>query len=264
MSAELRNQIRNLTKDLDLLRAIQARNAEDVQQAALYALSDRVLERLVLPHPDSPAVADYGAALDLAAKRITGRPPPAWNLPRDGIAREIASRLQTKLHTVFPDAGPFRRELYPKQLEFFLAGRDHREVAFIAGNRCGKSEAGAYQTTLHLTGRYPDWWVGRRFYKPVNAWVPSDTNQTTRDILQAKLLGRKEGRHRCPWPDDGAGHRNDSSRRHSAHAPQIQSAGSHRGGGDPACLRWNFHLDLQVLRTGPGSLPRHRTGSHRL
>jgi hypothetical protein len=29
MSAALRNQLRNLTKDLDLLRAIQARNAQE-------------------------------------------------------------------------------------------------------------------------------------------------------------------------------------------------------------------------------------------
>ena len=91
---------------------------------------------------------------------------------------------------MFPDEGEFRREIYPKQLEFFRAGRDHREVAFIAGNRCGKSEAGAYQTALHLTGRYPEWWEGRRFAHPVNVWVVSDTNQTTRDILQTKLLGR--------------------------------------------------------------------------
>ncbi len=70
------------------------------------------------------------------------------------------------------------------------AGAKHRERGFIAGNRTGKTETGAYETTLHLTGRYPDWWEGKRFYNPVNAWVGGDTNLSVRDILQAKLLGK--------------------------------------------------------------------------
>lgn len=48
---------------------------------------------------------------------------------------------------------------------------------------------GAYETTLHLTGRYPDWWEGRRFSKPIAAWVAGDTRTTTRDIIQQALLG---------------------------------------------------------------------------
>jgi len=67
---------------------------------------------------------------------------------------------------MFPSTGPLRRELYPKHLEFFRAGAAHKERAFIAGNRCGKTVAGGYETTLHLTGLYPDWWEGRRFACP--------------------------------------------------------------------------------------------------
>lgn len=60
----------------------------------------------------------------------------------------------------------------------------------MAGNRIGKSEgAGGYETTLHLTGLYPDWWEGRRFDHPVKWWAAGKTNETTRDIVQAKLLG---------------------------------------------------------------------------
>jgi hypothetical protein len=33
----------------------------------------------------------------------------------------------------------------------------------MAANRIGKSEAGAYEVTCHLTGLYPPWWTGRRF-----------------------------------------------------------------------------------------------------
>ena len=65
----------------------------------------------------------------------------------------------------------------------------YRERAIIAGNRIGKSELGAYETTCHLTGVYPHWWQGRRFTQPVNVWAAGDTTQTVRDIAQYKLLG---------------------------------------------------------------------------
>jgi phage terminase large subunit-like protein len=64
----------------------------------------------------------------------------------------------------------------------------------MAANRVGKTEGvGGYETTLHLTGAYPPWWVGRRFERPVSAWVAGKTGETTRDIVQAKLFGRVEG-----------------------------------------------------------------------
>jgi phage terminase large subunit-like protein len=94
-----------------------------------------------------------------------------------------------KIETYFRADGPFRRELYSKQLEHFAAGKEHRERAFLAGNRCGKSEAGAYETTLHLTGEYPDWWPGRRFDCPADAWACGTTNAKTAEIVQAKLMG---------------------------------------------------------------------------
>jgi phage terminase large subunit-like protein len=57
------------------------------------------------------------------------------------------------------------------------------------GNRVGKTVAGAYETTCHLTGLYPDWWEGRRFANPVRWWAAGKTNETTRDIVQKELLG---------------------------------------------------------------------------
>jgi phage terminase large subunit-like protein len=97
---------------------------------------------------------------------------------------------QRKLLTYFPDEGVYRRELYPKHLEFFQAGARYRERLMLAANRVGKTEgAGGYETTLHLTGQYPDWWQGRRFNRAVNWWAAGDTSKTVRDILQLKLLG---------------------------------------------------------------------------
>ena len=103
------------------------------------------------------------------------------------LARRTARR---KLFTYFPDSGPLRRELYPKHLAFFEAGLTHRQRLMLAANRVGKTESvGLYELTLHLTGRYPAWWKGRRFTRPIKAWAAGDTGKTVRDILQLKLLG---------------------------------------------------------------------------
>ena len=60
----------------------------------------------------------------------------------------------------------------------------------MAANRVGKTEgAGGYETTCHLTGRYPRWWPGRRFPFPIQAWMAGKTNESTRDILQKKMFG---------------------------------------------------------------------------
>ena len=83
----------------------------------------------------------------------------------------------------------YRRELYQKHLEFFRVGLTHRERAFIAANRVGKTIAGGYETTAHLTGLYPHWWEGKRFAKPISAWACGETNETTREIIQKTLLG---------------------------------------------------------------------------
>lgn len=97
---------------------------------------------------------------------------------------------RSRIDLFYPETGPLRRELYVKHIDFFRAGALHRERLFLAANRVGKSEGvGAYECAVHLTGEYPDWWIGRRFRKPVSAWAAGDTSKTTRDIIQAKLLG---------------------------------------------------------------------------
>lgn len=78
---------------------------------------------------------------------------------------------------------------YAKQLEFHAAGGTHRERLLMAANRFGKTECGAAELAIHLTGRYPDWWEGKRFDKPVRAWAAGVTNESTRDVVQDKLIG---------------------------------------------------------------------------
>ena len=106
------------------------------------------------------------------------------------LRAEVKHINGNKLSTMYPDGGPLRRELYPKHLEFFRVGAEFQERCFMAANRVGKTQGGgAYESTLHLTGRYPDWWEGKRFDHPIDAWVAGKTNETTRDIIQLELLG---------------------------------------------------------------------------
>jgi phage terminase large subunit-like protein len=78
---------------------------------------------------------------------------------------------------------------YLKQAEFHAAGLKHRERLLCAGNRIGKTHCGAAELAYHLTGLYSDWWVGRRFDKPIRAWAAGVTSETTRDVVQDKLMG---------------------------------------------------------------------------
>src|SRR5215470_19562823 len=55
---------------------------------------------------------------------------------------------------------------YPKQADFHAAGVTHRERLLMAGNQIGKTMAGGMEAAMHATGRYPDWWKGRRFDRP--------------------------------------------------------------------------------------------------
>lgn len=96
---------------------------------------------------------------------------------------------RNRIKTLYPDDGPHRRELYSKHTEFFAAGGEFNERALLGGNRSGKTLAGAYEMTCHLTGKYPRWWRGKRFEDPVEAWCAGDTARTVRDILQKELLG---------------------------------------------------------------------------
>lgn len=84
---------------------------------------------------------------------------------------------------------------YPKQLEFHNAGASFRERLFLAGNRCGKTQAGAYEMAMHLTGRYSPWWQGKRFDQPVRAWAAGVTGESTRDVVQEKLFGPPDQRN---------------------------------------------------------------------
>lgn len=59
----------------------------------------------------------------------------------------------------------------------------------MAGNQLGKTLSAAAESAMHATGRYPDWWVGKVFEKPIDCWVSGVTGESTRDNPQRWLYG---------------------------------------------------------------------------
>ena len=78
---------------------------------------------------------------------------------------------------------------YEKQQQFYDLGLTCRERLLRAGNQLGKTEAGAFEMACHLTGEYPDWWLGRRYERPIRAWGAAAGAILTRDGMQTKLCG---------------------------------------------------------------------------
>lgn len=109
------------------------------------------------------------------------------------LEEKFKRESRKKLYAYFPDHGPLRRELYKQHMEFFRLGKEFSTRCFMAANRVGKTEGGGgYETTLHMTGQYPEWWEGYRFDRPVDVWAAGDTIETVRDIIQGKMLGSRD------------------------------------------------------------------------
>lgn len=122
----------------------------------------------------------------------------------EASAQEIVAELirrknqRGKIYELFPEEGPLRRELYPQHMKFFEAGAKYTSRLAQCANGVGKTfSMGGYETALHLTGLYPEWWTGYRYEKPIRSWVVGKTKETTRDNQQSILLGpvnaEKEG-----------------------------------------------------------------------
>ncbi len=78
---------------------------------------------------------------------------------------------------------------YPWQTKSHNAGRDNGQVLDMCANQVGKTYGLKFELAYHATGRYPSWWEGRKFMKPVLIWACGTTNELTRDVLQNELFG---------------------------------------------------------------------------
>lgn len=110
------------------------------------------------------------------------------------VNREQWLRERRQVFDLYPETGILSRHGYPKHLEFFEAGSQHNERAFIAGNRVGKTMAVCYEAVCHLIGWYPAWWCGRRFARPVVGWAAGEDAKAVRESLQPTLFGPGDAR----------------------------------------------------------------------
>ncbi len=109
------------------------------------------------------------------------------SLPRDelkALAKQVMELDKRQSQNELANYSPYR-----KQIDFHTAGKNHDERLLMAGNQLGKTFAAAYETAMHMTGRYPSWWKGRTYDRPVKGWVGGVTQESTRDNPQRVLLG---------------------------------------------------------------------------
>lgn len=135
--------------------------------------------------------------MDLTPEQIMALAPDKRRRVLELLKEGDLHRRQNKIAFLFPEDGPLRRELYRKHMAFYHLGATHRIRGFMAGNRVGKTEGGLTEVVYHMTGSYPGWWDGKRFERPVRAWVASGSAKLVRDGAQEKLFG--------PWGDFGTG-----------------------------------------------------------
>jgi len=80
---------------------------------------------------------------------------------------------------------------FQHQMKFFATGNSPRR-GLIAGNRTGKTVATCFELAMHLTGLYPEWWVGKRFTQGISAVVAGESWQQVANVLQNELLGTRD------------------------------------------------------------------------
>ena len=107
--------------------------------------------------------------------------------------RELAKLLET--HERLRNTDRLKHyKPYPFQVAFHNAvGYQTTAPAvqrtLMCANQVGKSFCGAMEAAIHLTGRYPDWWMGHRFTKPIDMMIGGLTNESVKKICQKELFG---------------------------------------------------------------------------
>lgn len=107
------------------------------------------------------------------------------------LPREVLDRLRTEVARKLSENRLIDYRPYTKQHDFHDAGGFDgvRERLLIAGNQLGKTWSAGFETAMHLTGEYPDWWAGKQWDRRVIGWASGVTSESTRDNPQKILLG---------------------------------------------------------------------------
>lgn len=122
-----------------------------------------------------------------------------YTLDDNSIAPETYARMPTNLQNKLQDLViavaddmQFNQLKYFRpfdhQRKFFRTGASDRR-GILAANRVGKTVSTCYETAMHLTGLYPDWWDGYRFDGPISCMVAGEGWSQVALVLQNELLG---------------------------------------------------------------------------
>ena len=107
---------------------------------------------------------------------------------------DVKNKLQDLVFTVADDmkynALKYFRP-FEHQKKFFRTGSADRR-GILAANRVGKTVSTCFETAMHLTGLYPDWWEGHRFTRPITAMVAGEGWSQVALVLQNELLGTQD------------------------------------------------------------------------
>lgn len=82
---------------------------------------------------------------------------------------------------------------YSWQHELIRSTSEYSQCCLIAANRIGKTYLGTYIDAMHAIGDYPAGWVGHKFATPPLIWCLGYSGEKVRDLLQAAIVGRKDG-----------------------------------------------------------------------
>lgn len=81
-------------------------------------------------------------------------------------------------------------EPYPFQLEWIGASKKYSQRYLSAGNRLGKTFGACAETSIHLTGLYPDWWNGAVIDGANHDfWCIGVSQESVNNVLMKELLG---------------------------------------------------------------------------
>jgi len=125
-----------------------------------------------------------------------------WCCDQQGLKPDSIALFDTRTQAAFMDmAIAVAEDMEINQLKYFRPF-DHQKAFFatgasarrgiLAANRIGKTVSTCYETAMHLTGLYPEWWTGKRFPKAVTAFVAGEGWEQVARVLQDELLGTKD------------------------------------------------------------------------
>lgn len=109
--------------------------------------------------------------------------PPALREQFEELSIAVADDMQFNQLKYFR---PFEH-----QKQFFTTGNSERR-GILAANRIGKTVSTCYETAMHLTGEYPDWWQGYKFDKPITCMVAGEGWSQVALVLQNELIGTQD------------------------------------------------------------------------